>query len=514
MSAAVAHAPPSRAAIAIAGAAVFPAIFFPMHTLLALVLAALSLHTFAPARSRQLLDGIRDALADCSAQGFLPHLPWISFVVLVACAAFPSRYGGDDAMRHATAYLFDHDYTRHYAHSLWVHQWSWWWGFEAFFGMIHKASDGDVLLTIRSMRGTVALLAFGSVFLALRRLAPGKPALQSMALLLIGYALLPRITLGRPESLMFAILPAALYLPRAAWLAAAWALSPAYWFSPVWATAVTLFPAKSRSDLLINFAIGVVYCAGAVAFWWTYSDGQYFEIREHLALWLSRHEGLFTSTELESLQRAFAAPITLVALGALGVAMVTWLRDTAPLTEARQNAVRAAAACVFMALFFTWPNYVRYWNLILQFSLLAAVALLAHRHFAERHPGRALATWALTLCMVLATYPVGGPKAEEVDAIDFDFAPGTRVLTPFTTASYQITAFAPQARLTPNLDAGAIADSHRDLLYALHRNQPLDCEQLRRDFDYVYEDGLRGKPPACLSLVSASGNYRLWKVVQ
>jgi hypothetical protein len=53
----------------------------------------------------------------------------------------------------------------------------------------------------------------------------------------------------------------------------------------------------------------------------------------------------------------------------------------------------------------------------------------------------------------------------------------------------------------------------RPVILALGEGSLADCDLVRAHFDYVFEDTLVGPPPACISLVTMNGKYRLWKVI-
>jgi len=67
-------------------------------------------------------------------------------------------------------------------------------------------------------------------------------------------------------------------------------------------------------------------------------------------------------------------------------------------------------------------------------------------------------------------------------------------------------------KVVPSMEVGWMRKDVQEFLKEVYEGK-LDCRKLYKfRFDYVVENTLKGKPPACLELEKVDGNYRVWKV--
>lgn len=486
-------------------------------------------------------------------------LAWLCVVLSAIAVVFTTELPADDMLRHAVAWQWGFDNRQHYPFSTFGDfAWSQWLGWEWLCGQLAQSFGLTTTQVIGVMRGAMTLAVGGLIWATMSRLFLGKEGgvqqlqhaqqvqqvqqvqhaqtrvLQCLALL--GFALIfygvvwGRLMLGRPESMLFVSLMVGYLAPRRwVWAAVMLPMVPLYWMAPIYSAGALMFQVKTLRGVATNIALAAVYVAVAAAFWLWYTQGQYLDLFARMgeALAYSRNK----VSELQYNVAGLSNPKVLLAVTFFVLACtVQAFRGDDVRTRLRESPALAGSlwACFSIAFVLALPDMVRYMPYI-GFLLSLVVCLLLKlwlttgqtvvNNRPERFLGwlspvayRALAVVCCAVTVAVVQIPPTRDKLNQPLLEVFKVEPGALVLSQFNSAAYVMTASNPQAQVTPVYEMGAVTKPERSVMAEFSLGRWPACEVIQ-DFDYVFENNVSDKHPACVEFVQKAKGYTLWRVL-
>lgn len=436
--------------------------------------------------------------------------PWVPVLTGIGWMLYAAPLPSDDLLRHINGKAWEFSYADHFGQHDVRMDWSFWVGFDDAVGTLHEAIGRDVLRTTRIVRAVLVLIV-GAALVRASRACNHDPLVQvivvSSCLL---WLLWPRLNLGRPEALYTAVVLAGIVLSRLQWVALGFLLIPGYCLAPVYAVGSVLLGRDEEPQLgrlARNLTTGALVAMGGALFWWTYSAGDLWRVLGVLGqvAQVNQHQDQVVG-ELRPLMDSLKSVWFLVVVGAL--VALSWASPRRVGVGSR----RRAAWLVAVACFFALPDHARYAPLVFTLLVLACSALLPPPKLTVVQ--RAVGTLAAVAAGISMLGIRGAVEADdEVLRGLMVRQPGAQILAPFNQSLYLATSANPDSIVTPIFDLASIKPAAREVVAELTRGS-LNCDKVRglQRFDYVVENTLQGRPPACLELVRIAGGWRLWRV--
>ena len=486
--------------------------------------------------------------------GWAGGVAWTCILLSATAVVFTTELPADDMLRHAVAWQWGYDNRLHYPFSTFGDfAWSQWLGWEWLCGQLAQGFGLTTTQVIGVVRGAMTLLVGVLIWATVRKLflgtglstrlsareTPNSHIRVLQCLALLGFALIfygvvwGRLMLGRPESVLFVSLMVGYLAPgrwrRWIWAAVMLPLVPLYWMAPIYSAGALMLRARTLADVAKNMALAALYVALAAAFWLWYTQGQYLDLFARMgeALAYSRNK----VSELQYNVAGLSNPKVLLAVAIFVVActLQAFRGDSAQDLRARMRQAPELGwsfwACLSIAFVLALPDMVRYMPYI-AFLLSLVVCLLVKLWFTtnqtvvnNRLAGlssplvyRALAVLCCVVTVAVVQIPPTRDKLNQPLLEVFKVEPGALVLSQFNSAAYVMTASNPQAQVTPVYEMGAVTKPAREVVADFSLGRWPACEVIH-EFDYLFENNVSDRQPACVEFVQKAKGYTLWRVL-
>ena len=407
----------------------------------------------------------------------LPRLPILEWLPLLGVLSILGAFGfvpPDDLTRHMASHLHDYDYSQLYADGAVKATWSMWIGFEMVVGAVHELLGSYWALQVVIM--TSVVVAYVSVWAMLRGTLQNHPNRQllvfTLLLLTMASGVLWRGLLGRPEVFILAAGLFASVMRPAWWVALMLLVSPMYWLSAVYAPFALLLNTTLKARLIS----GSVVLLGSLAFWMTYSGGDWFNFAQQIQSLGS--DTLLKPTETQPLSfNRFLAPTPLLLL--ISAVFLIFRRNP-----------RAAGSPLIVAGWFALSNMARYAPTIVPMLTLVVARLMPVR-----------LSYRLQFFILLAafygSYSFGLQGWQMIDRslpaalLNVVLPADAKVVS---TTPYIIPLSAPLVVLATPMEARLASRETRENVMMLAKNQ-VPCDWLRREgYTHLIEHMLKDSP--------------------
>ena len=426
---------------------------------------------------------------------FYPGAPWMLLGALVLTALFHPALPADDALRHVVSYAWGYDHRAMYPLST-LPGYNLYPTFDRAVGWLSQAVGP--LATVKLLQALSVALVSTALYRIASLALPDGPRRPLDATVLVLFVLcagvMHRAMLARPEVLAFGWAALALSLPAArprlsatVFVAGGVLVSSGYWMAWVYWPLVLFAPFTLRWRM----AVVALLTAAHLAYWHFVSQGDYWNLLSNLNSWHANR--LIAVSENKGILSALAHPTTWVFIALVVLGMPAYR-----LGRRRRLVDLGTASLAFAAV-----NMIRYLG-----ALLAAWLPVAARGWAQlRLPSSAVAF--LAVAMWLQTlYSI-----EVQPQPDFKVPAGSRVLTPFSVATFSIPFANPGTVETlPAMEVGASDQRVQRLSQGL-ASREFGCGLAREvRVTHVVENQWVGEPPGCWRLLELKHGWRLWRL--
>lgn len=473
----------------------------------AFVLFSVNAKTIFPATGEQ------SALAKkVQSLDFIDLFAWLTIAMLSLSMLVAGPMPTGDLLRHITSSDWGMDVTQHYGNHSYPNQWSLWWGWERGIAWVYEATDRDVLLTSRICRSIMVTVVGTCLWLGFSR-AGGKN--KETAALCFSYTMVflcwERLTLGKPDIVMLCAIGIAAYCTsRWVWLVVMVPFIPAHWLSAVIACSAFMLRTRSREDYIANMGAGFLFFCFAISFWFLLEGTDFFAIFAVTSTWLEMNKTSLDPANNISSTISLLNPLRLTALVFCTYAIVQ-AKDKFVESGKIRWEILCWLACPFLLAL---PDISTYLSAIC--TVLVLIGLRLYALVPIKAPILKICGTAAVMVSLYGCFQAFVPSAGQFNEMAYRTMPvlpeGARILTTLNDANNIAASRYPTAVIFPVFEPGAINGMMRDTVAQLNAGT-VDCDRLTGLYHYVLENRLQGTPPACLSLMHTSGEYRLWQVV-